>query len=84
LIIGRNTGSILKNILAGNKISMWQVLYNTRQLKEWIEAARTIHARFGIEKALGYHIGEKFYHVAFTLRWSQELVRMLAQEKKKP
>jgi hypothetical protein len=63
---------------------MWQVLYNTRQLKEWIEAARTIHARFGIEKALGYLIGEKFYHVAFTLRWSQELVRMLAQEKKKP
>ena len=63
---------------------MWQVLYNTRKLKEWLEAAKTIHARFGIEKALGYLIGEKFYNVAFTLRWSQELIRMLADERKKP
>jgi len=33
---------------------MWEVLFNTRQLKEWVEAAKKIHARFGIEKALGY------------------------------
>jgi hypothetical protein len=63
---------------------MWEVLFNTEKLKEWVEAAKTIHARFGIEKALGYLIGEKFYHVASTLRSSQELIRMIAEEKKKP
>jgi hypothetical protein len=63
---------------------MWQVLFNTHRLREWVEAAKTIHARFGIEKALGYLIGEKFYRVAFMLRSSQELIRMLAEERKKP
>jgi hypothetical protein len=63
---------------------MWQVLFNTHRLKEWVEAAKTIHARFGIEKALGYLIGEKFCRVAFMLRSSQELIRMLAEERKKP
>jgi hypothetical protein len=63
---------------------MWEILFNTEKLKEWIEAAKTIHARFGIEKALGYLVGEKFYRVAFTLRSSQELIRMLAEERMKP
>jgi hypothetical protein len=63
---------------------MWEILFNTEKLREWVEAAKTIHARFGIEKALGYLIGEKFYHVAFTLRSSQELIRMIAEERKRP
>jgi hypothetical protein len=63
---------------------MWEILFNTEKLKEWVEAAKTIHARFGIEKALGYLIGEKFYHVVFTLHSSKELLRMIAEERKKP
>ena len=70
-------------ILYTNRV-MWEILFNTEKLKEWVEAARTIDARFGIEKALGYLIGEKFYHVAFTLRSSRELIRMLDEERKKP
>jgi hypothetical protein len=63
---------------------MWEIIFNTRKFKKWIEAAGTIHARFGLEKALGYLIGEKFYQVAFMLRSSGELTRMLAEERKKP
>jgi hypothetical protein len=63
---------------------MWEIPFNTEKLKGWVEAARTIHTRFGIEKALGYLIGEKFYHVAFALRSSKELIMMLAEERKKP
>jgi len=63
---------------------MWEVLFNTKKLKDWVEASKTIHARFGIEKALGYLIGEKFYRVVFMLHSSKELIRMLAEERKKP
>jgi hypothetical protein len=63
---------------------MWEVLFNTKKLKEWVEAAKKIHDRFGIEKALGYLIGEKFYRVVLMLHSSQELIRMLAEERKKP
>ncbi len=63
---------------------MWEVLFNTHQLEEWVEAAEKMHARFGIEKALGYLIGEKFYRVFFILHSSQELIRKIAEERKKP
>jgi hypothetical protein len=64
--------------------TMWEVLFNTRQLEGWVEAAKRIHARFGIEKALGYLIGEKFYRVVSMLHSSQELIRRIAEERKKP
>ncbi len=63
---------------------MWEVQFNTRQLKEWVEAAKNIHDRFGIEKSLGYLIGEKFYRVVSMLHLSQELIRSIAEERKKP
>jgi hypothetical protein len=63
---------------------MWEILFNTRRLKEWIDAAKEIHARFGIEKALGYLIGEKFYRVVTTLHYHKELVGMIAEQRKKP
>ena len=63
---------------------MWEVLFNTRQLKEWVEAAKKIHARFGIEKSLGYLIGEKFYRVVFMLHSCEELIRRIDEERKKP
>ena len=63
---------------------MWQVLFNEQKLREWVEAAKTIYAGFGIEKALEYRIGEKFYHIAYMFHSSQELIRMLAEERRKP
>ena len=36
---------------------------NENQLQQWIEAAEIIKEEFGIEKALGYLIGEKFYDI---------------------
>jgi len=63
---------------------MWEVLFNTRRLKEWVAAAKKIHARFGIEKALEYLIGEKFYRVALMLHYHKKLVGMIAEQRKKP
>ena len=63
---------------------MWKVRFNTLQLEGWVEAAKRIHAHFGIEKALGYLIGEKFYRVVFMLHSSQELITSIAEERKKP
>ena len=64
--------------------TMWEVLFNTSQLKEWVDAAKKIQDSFGIEKALGYLIGEKFYRVVSMLQLSQELTRRIAEERKKP
>ena len=63
---------------------MREVLFNTRQLKEWVEAAKRIHDSFGIEKALEYLIGGKFYRVVFMLHSSQEVITSIAEERKKP
>ena len=65
-------------------VPMSKIFSNPNQIEEWVEAAKTIQARFGIEKALGYLIGEKFYRIAFLLHSSQELIRMIAEERKKP
>ena len=42
---------------------MSKILVNENQLKEWIEAAEQIKDSFGIDRALGYLIGEKFYDI---------------------
>jgi hypothetical protein len=63
---------------------MWEVLFNTQQLKEWVEAAKIIHARFGFEKALEYLLGEKFCRVVCVLHYHKKLVGMIAEQKKKP
>jgi hypothetical protein len=65
-------------------VPMSKIFTNPNQIEEWVEAAKRIHARFGIDKALGYLIGEKFYSVAFMLHSSQELIRMISEERKKP
>jgi hypothetical protein len=63
---------------------MWEVLFNTQQLKKWVETAKIIHARFGFEKALGYLLGEKFCRVAYVLHYHKKLVGMIAEQKKNP
>jgi hypothetical protein len=32
------------------------------QIRDWVEASENIEERFGLEKALGYIVGEKLYH----------------------
>lgn len=36
---------------------------NENQLQDWVSAAEGIRDEFGVEKALWYVIGEKFYNV---------------------
>ena len=48
---------------------------NENQLEQWIEAAEGIEERFGIDKALGYIIGEKFYNLVKDLRLSKEMMK---------
>jgi len=63
---------------------MSKILVNENQLKEWIEAAEQIKDSFGIDRALGYLIGEKFYDIISTLHSCQELIRTIDEERKKP
>jgi hypothetical protein len=55
---------------------------NPKQLEEWIEASLGIAERFGIEKALGYLIGEKFYNLVSDLFGSRKMIRMIEQQRK--
>jgi hypothetical protein len=62
---------------------MGKIFTNDNQLQEWVEAAEGIEDRFGIEKALGYVIGEKFYNLIKMVRFSRWKVRTIDEEKKK-
>ena len=63
---------------------MGKIFTNDNQLQEWVEAAEGIEDRFGIEKTLGYVIGEKFYNLIKMVRFSRWKVRTIDEEKKKP
>jgi len=54
------------------------------QLEKWILAAENIRDDFGIEKALGYIIGEKFYKLAKDYRSKQETIAAINEQRKKP
>jgi hypothetical protein len=60
------------------------IFTNPDQLEEWVEAAEGIEERFGLEKALGYVIGEKFYNLVSTLHAARTMARVIEEEKKKP
>ena len=55
---------------------------NENQLQEWIEAAAGIKEEFGIENALGYLIGEKFYNIVSDNHFSRQMVRTIHEQKK--
>jgi len=57
---------------------------NEDQLQQWIEAAESVKERFGLEKALGYLIGEKFYNVVSDNLYSRKMIRIIAEEKNQP
>jgi hypothetical protein len=62
---------------------MGKLFSNTNQLTEWVEAAAGIEDRFGIDKALGYVIGEKFYNVVASMHFSRKQISMIENERKK-
>jgi hypothetical protein len=47
---------------------------NKNQLVEWVKAAEDIKERFGINKALGYLIGEKFYNIVSILCSDRKMI----------
>lgn len=63
---------------------MSKIFRNPNQIEEWVEAAEGIQERYGIEKALGYLIGEKFYNFVDTLHSARKLMRTIGEERKKP
>jgi len=63
---------------------MGKIFANDNQLQEWVEAAEGIKDRFGIDKALGYLIGEKFYNLVEILHLSRKRIRLIDSERKKP
>lgn len=52
-------------------------------LKEWVAAAKNIKEEFGLDKALGYLIGEKFYNLLKDLQFAKGMVKRIEEEKKK-
>jgi hypothetical protein len=63
---------------------MSKIFTNPNQLEEWVEAALGIQERYGIEKALGYVIGEKFYKLVDTLHVAHKICRNIEEQRKKP
>jgi hypothetical protein len=63
---------------------MGKIFINDNQIEEWVEAAEGIQDQFGIEKALGYVIGEKFYDIVGTLHSARKIIRTIDEERKKP
>ena len=57
---------------------------NENQLQQWIEAAEHIKGEFGIEKALGYLIGEKFYDIASDNLFARKMLRTIDEQRKQP
>lgn len=63
---------------------MGKIFTNNNQIEEWVEAAEGIQHQFGIEKALGYVIGEKFYALVSMLHASRTMISAIDKERKKP
>lgn len=57
---------------------------NEEQLQEWVEAAEGIGERFGLDKALGYLIGEKFYNIVQRKHFAQARVREIEEQRQQP
>jgi hypothetical protein len=61
-----------------------KIFTNPNQLEEWVDAALGIEDRFGIERALDYVIGDKFYNLVAILHSARKIVRTIDEERKKP
>ena len=63
---------------------MGKIFINDNQLQEWVRAAEGIAEDFGIEKGLGYLIGEKFYNLVSLLLDARKTVREIDEKRKQP
>lgn len=63
---------------------MGKIFLDDNQLEEWVQAAEGIAEDFGIEKALGYLIGEKFYSLVSLLHDAQKSVKEIDERRKQP
>jgi hypothetical protein len=63
---------------------MSKIFLNPNQLEEFVDAALGVGERYGIEKALGYLIGEKFYNLVDLLHFNRKMARHIEEERKKP
>ncbi|MBF0570806.1 MAG: hypothetical protein HQL12_02930 [Candidatus Omnitrophica bacterium] len=57
---------------------------NENQLQDWVTASEGIRDQFGIEKALGYVIGEKFYGLLRVVASYQDCIETIEEERRKP
>lgn len=65
-------------------IEVSKIYINPKQIQEWVDAAEGIAEDFGIEKALGYLIGEKFYNLVSLLHDARKSVRNIDEKRKQP
>jgi len=56
---------------------------NEDRLEQWVAAAESIKEKFGLEKALGYLIGEKFYELVRTRKSTEKMIMIIDEERKK-
>jgi hypothetical protein len=63
---------------------MSKIFSNPNQFEAWVEASQGIGERFGIDKALGYVIGDKFYNLVAILHVARTTIRLIDEERKKP
>jgi len=73
-----------RNKILYTKYPMGKIFSNENQLQEYVEAAIGIKDRFGIEKALGYLIGEKFYNLVKIFQFSRKQMRTIDEQRKSP
>ena len=50
---------------------------NENQMEKWVDAAEKIEDEFGVEKAMGYLLGEKFYKIVEDIHFKQEVIRIM-------
>jgi hypothetical protein len=62
---------------------MGEIFVNDDQIEDWVDAALGIKERYGIEKALGYVIGEKFYNLVSSLHASRIMIRLIDEGRQK-
>jgi hypothetical protein len=65
-------------------VPMSKIFFNPNQIEEFVDAALGIQERYGIKKALGYLIGEKFYNLVNILHFNRTMARQIEEERKKP
>jgi hypothetical protein len=57
---------------------------NENQLRDWIVGAERVRDEYGVQKALGYVIGEKFYSVLQVAASYRETLKSIEEERRQP